>query len=429
MSNNSAFNSFVDQFRGDISKKRVLLIVDEYADYDTVSALVGFNKILSNLGIGRVDVAFTNPPTGKSKKVLEKSEVSYLTSLKKPEFVIKIKYADTEGAEIDDLKWEVDQDTVSFHVVPLKGKFDLDRVTIEQVGAVYDSTILFNIVSEDQIEDLTTTYKYLFENVKLTILTNRDNVIIGGNVIKNSGEALSELVYRIGSSLLEKTDNKVEEIVGDVLLEGMLSYVEIMQGNHIPVKTFDWINTLVQKGYNVKDAWKSIYLYDDPGYVGIVSKLFENIKVDSDAKIIWSRLSRDDIADTGINEEDFDIGGKIPFNITANYRMAFILYEGGDNNIYGVLEVNDSDIDAVEVLGEYLLKGKSSRASFVVKSDDIFEAERIILDCLSGDSVQGDEENEYIEKVKSKKVKIEDIIAEEIDDNNKSPISPPPIVE
>jgi len=26
-------------------------------------------------------------------------------------------------------------------------------------------------------------------------------------------------------------------------------------------------------------------------------------------------------------------------------------------------------------------------------------------------------------------VKIEDIIAEEIDDNNKSPISPPPIVE
>lgn len=426
MSNNSSFNSFVDQFRGDISKKRMLLIVDDYADYDTVSALIGFNKILLELGVEKIDIAFTNPPTGKSRKVLERNEINYVTSLKKPEFVIKIKYADSEGAEIDDLKWEVDQDTVSFHVVPLKGKFDLDRVTIEQVGALYDSTILFNIVSKDQVDDLTSSYKYLFENIKLTILTNKDNVTISGNIVKNTGEALSELVYEIGESLMDKTKYSIDELAGDVLLEGMLSYVELMQGDHVPVKTFDCVNTLVQKGYNIKEAWRNIYLYDDSNYVGVVSKMFENVRIDEDSKVIWSRLSREDLVDSDIDVTEFDIGGKIPFNITSTYRAAFILYEGGDNNIYGVLETNDSVTDALDVLGKYLLRGKSSRASFVIKSEDIYEAEKLILNRLSAKSSLNEKNNK---KEVTRKKKLEDIVGEEVEDNNKAPMQAPPIVE
>ena len=307
MSNNNGFGALIDQLKGDISKKRVLLLVDDFADYDTVSALIGFNKVLQKLGAGKVDIAFTNIPTGKSKKVLEKNEVKYLTSLKKPEFIIKIKYADSEGAEIDDLKWEVDQDTVSFHVVPLKGKFDLDRVTIEQVGALYDVTILFNIISKDQVGDLFTSNQYLFENLKLTVLTNKDSVDFGNNVISNDGEALSELVYRISENLLDKNEDATVKLVGDVLLEGMLSYTEIMQGVDTPLNTFDRINTLVQKGCNIKNAWRNIYVYDDPRYVGIINTMYSNLKNDDDAGVIWSKLTKSNITDSGIAWEDFDV--------------------------------------------------------------------------------------------------------------------------
>lgn len=375
-------DQLVKFFDDKIKQKKLLIVSRESANYDTIAGLIAMKDMLEEYYGCEVDVAFNEKPTGKNAVLLSRYGVEYVTKLERPQYIIKIRYGGDGDAVIDEAKWENDGENLFVFITPLKGKFDFSRVTFEQVGAAYETVIVFGCKTLSDIDPLYSDNAFLFESLHKVNINNEEGEDTYGDVKLSVPEfAISEIVYSVAKKigLQSKPDGDKKSRIIQVLVEGVTAYLELMQVGDTSKTAIATLNELVGTGGNMKTAFNDIYSYTSPAYVGFLNRMFENVKENADSGVIWSLISKSDMEDKLGVVESLDIGGKIPFNITNDYKTAFVLYQTGDNETRGVLEVNDVSLNARDIGGEYVVGGNKSRVILLAKDKSYGEMEEILL--------------------------------------------------
>ncbi|MBN1373743.1 hypothetical protein JW962_00155 [Candidatus Dojkabacteria bacterium] len=449
-------NSQVDQlfsYFNELGKgKKILLVLRNDVDYDTISGMIAFKSIVEEAYQNTVDIVFNKEVSAKYKKLLERYGITYTTKLAKTKYIIKINYADESGAEIDRIKWDDDGEDLFLYITPLKGKFDFSRVSFNKAGADYDSVVVFGCRNLSWLDPIYSQSEYLFQDASVVNFNNLSgNQIFGNLKVGEEGVPISVVVYYFAKRLnvfSSKDTEKVKNIVAS-LTEGVLSSIQIMQIGEVPDGAAGVISELSSVGGNIKQAFSDIYMFYQKGAVELQRIIMKNMKNDEKSGVYWSVVNKSEIKNAIGFVSDVDMGGKTIFNIAANHKIAFVLYEY-EKEVKGVLEVNDRNLNAKEIVGNYTMGGDKYRTVFVAKDRLVSTVEKELLSNIKsilGVEISATEKyNSSQPEMKSEKVesdsssKDEEKPKQEADHNNEPKgksgesknsgglITPPPLV-
>jgi hypothetical protein len=76
----------------------------------------------------------------------------------------------------------------------------------------------------------------------------------------------------------------------------------------------------------------------------------KNVRRDQNAKVIWSVVKKDKLDGSGVTEATLDLRGRIPFNISSDFDLAFAAYEIGKEKLRVVIESNDTQKYSASVI-------------------------------------------------------------------------------
>jgi hypothetical protein len=97
-------------------------------------------------------------------------------------------------------------------------------------------------------------------------------------------------------------------------------------------------------------------------------ELMKSVKRDGDAKVIWSVVDNQALQKVGVTASNLDVRGRIPFNISSDFDLAFAVYEIDKGTLRVVIESNNTDKYSASVIaGVFDGEGGEAHAEATVK--------------------------------------------------------------
>jgi len=377
MGTNSS-TSVSDYIKTKSSDKRILMLFSDKADYDSVSSMIALKKFLEVKQNCSIDVGTNKEINTKIRYLLDRYGVKYEKKLEKPQYIIKIRYGDEDGTEIDNVRYEADGEDLFLYITPLRGRFDFDRVTFEQKGATYDSIFLFGVNETSFLEPLYSANLFLFDNVDSINITKEDSVSFGNIILSSHNGTISGTVFEMLRELgLDNLDTK-EEVV-KVLTEGVLYGLNICEIGDASVNDMKVLYNLTSLGGNIKTAFKNVYTNYSSGSFSLYSKTYENATFDETGGLGYSVISNEDVLSTVGKISNIDLTLPLIFSKFDTCKIGITFYQGKEDNVIGIVETYSNTIDARELVQDTVYEGNARRVIFTSSQKSFTEVQNTIL--------------------------------------------------
>ncbi len=150
---------------------------------------------------------------------------------------------------------------------------------------------------------------------------------------------------------------------------------------------------LLRSGADWSQALRDAYY--DKSYVNLdlQIKLMHNLMVDRENKVIWSKVSSDQVKFTGVDETNFDPNGRIIFNISSDFDLAFAVYELKKDTLEVIVESNNpGKFSAESIAGVFGGEGDERHAHFTADNMPVSDFENkifLVLHDMYGVNVYG----------------------------------------
>ncbi len=359
------------------SANKILIVLNNQASYDTHAAAAALFLYLKDQK-KNISLCLNGEPALKHKRLIDKYEITYVTQIKPLSYVITLDHA---GDTIDKVGWDDKEGKFHVYITPAAGSksFDFEKVAYSYGGSDYDLIIVFGARSLKWLGDLYIGNKSVFERSKIVNINNLNGSQEFGDVkLVESNISTSEIVYGLIRNTSFSSINKVVEL----LAKGLVEYLQPLQRSEYKVTSVENLAALVKNGADLKSVFKDLYYSRDSANFRIVQRLMSNLKIDPKAGLAWSGVSSFDFAQSGVNKSNFELDGRIIFDIAEPFRFAVALYEVMSDEVWVEAESNESSINARDIFKGHNPTGNSARVVFVVKGKSMAEVEDEVLGLL-----------------------------------------------
>jgi hypothetical protein len=343
------------------SSSRVLVYVDILNSFDKTSAIIGLLRFLRKAE-KKADLLLEKDPGKDLGNLLKKHEIAYIKQIKPQNYTITINYGDTG---IDKVIWDKDEQNkkLVFQIAPGDDGFSFDNVEFSEGGLKYDLTITVGPTDLKALKAFEGDQEYLIrENKVVAIARGKEKI---GDVyvgLDNEG-SFSEAVYDLLQSVGADFDKETVEI----LLNGTINHRKILEGN-ASSNSWNLISSMIGQGADFNKLISDEYFSKSQQNLDLQIELMTNVKRDEKARVIWSVVSSDKLKNAGITEQNLDVRGRIPFNISSDFDLAFAAYEIGKEKLRVVIESNNtSKYSASVIAGVFEGGGGEAHAECVMK--------------------------------------------------------------
>ncbi|HRI06044.1 MAG TPA: hypothetical protein PLV59_03835 [Candidatus Dojkabacteria bacterium] len=355
----------------------ILFIVQKIDEFEKAYAIIGLAKVLKNAGKS-VDIYTNNPVPSYISDLFEKAQTLFLTDIPPRTFEITVDYAKSRIEKIvyDD---HVDQKKLKFYITPGDTNFSFDSVQMKEGGARYDTTILFDIEDPKKLSSIYDNHEYLFKENSIVYIGDGKPTFSSATVISTKDSSYSEEIYNAIKSA--KVDMGKEGM--EYLLNGIINARKLLESrSDAPI---DSISKLVSEGANFAKSLDSVYFSKNKLNADLQIKVMQNVKTSSKASLVFSVVNHAEVEAIGIKKDDADLRGRIPFNITKEYKVAVVAIEFEKNAHTLIIESNSSEeysaIDFARIFGG---DGDENHSVCEVKYWESSEIEDNLLDTLFG---------------------------------------------
>lgn len=358
--------------------KRILICLNNRSSLDTHVAAAAFYKYVASQGKSATLV--TNGELMlKHKEIFDAYSVDYGNESKPMQYVITI---DHSAGGIDKVSYDDKNGKFQLFITPTDGAkpFDFENVSYTEGGGDADLIVIFGVRSLNWLGDLYDERKDLFESTPIVNINNLPGTQEYGTVqIVNQESSISEVVL----GLIKDVSSGETETVANLLMIGLMDFVQLLQGNDYRIGSIEKIVELVKMGADIKEAMKKLYYERSFVNFEVIRRVMNNVKLDTEAGLIWSSVSSFDLSQVGVTRDTFSLDGRIIFNICREFRIAFVLYEVKEGEIVVEFESNERDLDVKDLLTGYKVAGNESRAFFTVRDKTLAEVEQEILEMIT----------------------------------------------
>jgi nanoRNase/pAp phosphatase (c-di-AMP/oligoRNAs hydrolase) len=325
------------------SSSRVLVYVDILNSFDKTSAIIGLMRFLKNAEKS-ADLFLDKDPGKELKSLLDKYKIGYIKEMKPQNYTITINYGDTG---VEKVVWDKDEKNkkLIFQIAPGENGFSFDDVEFSEGASKYDLTIVVGTADLKRVKLFEGDGEYLIRENR-TVVVARGKEEVGDLFIEVESEgSFSEAIY----NKLQEAGADFDKETVEVLLNGTINHRKILEGN-ASSNSWNLISSMIGQGADFNKLINDNYFSKSQQNLDLQIELMKNVRRDQNAKVIWSVVKKDKLDGSGVTEATLDLRGRIPFNISSDFDLAFAAYEIGKEKLRVVIESNDTQKYSASVI-------------------------------------------------------------------------------
>ena len=357
--------------------QRILISPHANVDPDGLSSALACYQVFTALG---KDVTVICPD-------VKPESLSFLPGFEKFEqevkentdFVITINL--DEGAEIDKLRYTVEDHKVNIIVVPKKGAIKPQQVSLAEGDPKYDLIVIVDTADLSLLGSLYTDHIDLFSDVPIL---NIDHHISNTNfghlqLIDPTAAAATEVLY----SWFMQVPAFREKITADLatlLLTGLITDTRSFQNPNTTPRSLEVAAELLERGARQQEIIQHIYKTKPLSTLKIWGRALNRIQVDSGARIVWSAISKEDLAEMeATSKETHGILDELISTIPD--ADVFVVFTEVEEGGLKASMRSTAAVDVSQLAAKTFGGGGHARASgFRVKNYDNFQIQ--VLECI-----------------------------------------------
>ncbi len=230
----------------------ILIVTGQRPNIDQVSSVVALAMVLRKLG-KKVSALITDQ-TPQSINFLTQGQIDRnLTGLR--DFVVKV---DLSKAEVDKLKYTIEDGKLNVHIMPFKGGFTPADVSFGHGDYHYDLIIALGVPTRAKLDKFFETNHSLLANTPLLNLDfHRINENYGAiNLVDTNSATLAEMLVSLSESL---ENGLIDEPIATALLAGIMANTDRFTAAHTTPKAMTVAAQLMAAGGKQQQIVKSIF--------------------------------------------------------------------------------------------------------------------------------------------------------------------------
>lgn len=357
--------------------QRLLIIPHANVDPDGLSSALACFQMFQQMG---KDVTVICPDT-------KPESLSFLPGFEKLEqeikenkdFIVTINLE--EGVEVDKLRYTVEDHRVNIIVVPKKGRIQKQQIGLGEGEPKYDLLVIVDTADLALLGTLYKDHSDLFAEVPILNIDHHiSNTQYGQlHLIDPTAASATEVLYSWFMQVPQFASRLTPDIA-TLLLTGLITDTRSFQNPNTTPRSLEVAAELLEKGARQQEIIQHIYKTKPLSTLKIWGRALNRIQIDAAAHIVWSTVSKEDLAEMGAtSKETHGILDELISTIPdADVHVLFTeLEEGG----LKASMRSTAAIDVSRLAGQTYGGGGHSRAAgFKVKNFDNFQLQ--VLECI-----------------------------------------------
>ncbi len=335
--------------------KSIVIFSPKINTIDKVMSIIALGKICAKEGKS-FQILSPNIPKASIDNLLKREGLSVVNKPFSQDYVVSVDYS-VGNIEKVVCKKDEENKKLNFVITPKDEVFNFDNVELISGGSSFDLIFSINLTHVDNLDE---DFKTILKNTDVISLTRKETDFGKYKFLLSKEKSYSEVIYEFIKTL----SDSIPEDVLNVLLQGVISKYKLLENGNRD----GWLlaNQLIENGSDFNKAMRTLYYSKDYENFQLQKKVFENIRVDKEKKVIWSEVS----SSMGLDFSRLDIKGRILFNICGDFDIAFVIYNLDGKNIKVVFESNDTEkYSALRLIN--LLPGYGTKSRVVLTNKGI----------------------------------------------------------
>ncbi len=369
--------SIFEQIKETVEKSNTILIATaKKYNTDAIAASLALAMFLEKQN-KRVKVVCAGYNLLPAHNFLPKSEeiVSDLTSLRK--FIISL---DVKKNKVEELSYDIKDDKLNIYITPKSGFYEERDISTSSGGFAYDLIFALNTPDLDSLDQIyEENREFFYQKPIINIDHNPENEYYGQvNHVDLTATSISEIIFDLLKHFREEL---IDEHIATNLLTGIISKTKSFQSPQVTPRTLSIASHLIASGARREEIVKNLYRTKSISTLKLWGRALARLRADVNNRVVWTIINKEDFDKSQAKERDLrGVIDELIIN-TPEAKIVFILYEKGDNHVYGIVSTEEK-LDALEVLKRFNPKGTKDFTEFVLKNKTLEEAEKIILEDL-----------------------------------------------
>ncbi len=281
--------------------QRILVVCHANVDPDALSGALSCYELFRSIGKDVTVVCPDSPP--ESLQFLPGFERVSEEIADSQNFIITVNLA--EGVEVDKLRYTVEDHRVNIIVVPKNGRILPQQISLGEGEQRYDLVVVVDTADLTLLGSLYLQHVDLFAGVPvLNIDHHISNTRYGQlQLIDTTSASVTEVLYH----WFTHVPSWREKITGDLatlLLTGLITDTRSFQNPNTTPRSLEVAAELLDLGARQQEIIQNIYKTKPLTTLKIWGRALNRIQVDDRAKIAWSAVSREDLAEMGAQSKE-----------------------------------------------------------------------------------------------------------------------------
>lgn len=212
------------------------------------------------------------------------------------DFVITINLDD--GVEIDKLRYTVEDSKVNIIVMSKKGSLKPNQVTLSPSGHKHDLLVVVDSADLALLGSAYTENMDLFSQVPILNIDHHiSNTKYGQlQLIDPTAASATEVLYEWFTKVPEMRSHITAD-VATLLLTGLITDTRSFQNPNTTPRSLELAAQLLDLGARQQEIIQNIYKTKPLSTLRIWGRALNRIQVDPQSRIVWSAVSKDDLAE------------------------------------------------------------------------------------------------------------------------------------
>lgn len=281
--------------------KRILVVPHANVDPDGLSSALACYQVFKSLG---KDVTVICPDVlPEALEFLPGFEKLQQNIDASQEFVITINLQD--GVEVDKLRYTVEDQRVNIIVMPKKGAIRSQQISLAEGERSYDLIVVVDTADTALLGSFYTDHVDLFGSVPVL---NIDHHISNTNygqlqLIDPTAASATEVLYGWFMSESEMRQAITPDLA-TLLLTGLITDTRSFQNPNTTPRSLEVGAELLEKGARQQEIIQHIYKTKPLSTLKIWGRALNRIQMDPEARIVWSAVSKEDLAEMGATSKE-----------------------------------------------------------------------------------------------------------------------------
>lgn len=230
----------------------ILIVTGQRPNIDQVSSMVALSLILRKYG-KKVSAVITDQMPGTASFLTNGQVDRNLAGMR--DFIVQV---DMSRAEVDKLRYTVENGKLNIHITPAAGSFSQQDVGFAHGDYHYDLIIAMGVPSRSKLDRLFEQNSGLLQTTPLLNLDfHRINESYGAiNLVDTNAATLSEMLISLAESL---QPGLLDETIATAMLTGIIAATDRFSGPHTTAKSMTVAAQLMAAGAKQQQIIKALY--------------------------------------------------------------------------------------------------------------------------------------------------------------------------